>query len=743
MQWFVRKRSRRRLALITVVIPATLVFFAAFASSALAGNFFATGHDQDFHCGADGDSNECAYYKISVSLVRGSSTLPVLILDRDNTASGGPSSTGDASAPYEAVSALNLAFSDSASSAPSSSSPSYVVEDPQGIQATIINGTAPAGITTASTWAATPLVDGSGSPLWSAIIIASDTTCGGCDLNNSDGTHVDSDAINARTSEIVNYFNAGGGLLYLAGADNAFDADGVSGKDVYYASVPVPVGGQPVSAPFTVTADGAALGITEAMVNCCATHNSFTLPASSSPLKVAETDSTGLAESLFLQGGAVCSGSFCSAKLSATGVSPFKAIAGKPASGILATFSDTNTSTTAADYQAELNWGDGSSSTGTISGTNPNFAVSGSHTYAKAGFYTITVTITQVGNPPNTATVTATAGVTSASSKPAVGSATKPTTTTSAAILQQQLTSGGLATTYYFQYGIDAKYRLKPTRGVVYDQRTPDQALGANSAQTAVTANASPLVPNAVYHARLVATNSAGNTIGPDIAFRTLADRKTLPKPVLGKVVNASVVSGRVFVKLPGRVSAKAFKGRKVQAFVPNNLGYLPLTEPLQLPVGTKVDNQKGALRLVTAGQKKSKTQNGVFSGGLFSIAQRAHGASRALTTLSLLEGAFPGAPTYASCKAVTHSPRVTAGIARLSRRLLQTLRANAHGRFRTRGRYSASTVRGTNWGTRDRCDGTLTIVRRGTVAVRDFTRHKTVFVHAGHRYLAPARRHK
>jgi hypothetical protein len=74
---------------------------------------------------------------------------------------------------------------------------------------------------------------------------------------------------------------------------------------------------------------------------------------------------------------------------------------------------------------------------------------------------------------------------------------------------------------------------------------------------------------------------------------------------------------------------------------------------------------------------------------------------------------------------------------------VLQTLRSNAHGRFRTRGRYSASTVRGTNWGTRDRCDGTLTIVRRGTVAVTDFTLHMTVLVHAGHRYLAPAKRHK
>jgi hypothetical protein len=61
------------------------------------------------------------------------------------------------------------------------------------------------------------------------------------------------------------------------------------------------------------------------------------------------------------------------------------------------------------------------------------------------------------------------------------------------------------------------------------------------------------------------------------------------------------------------------------------------------------------------------------------------------------------------------------------------------HGRFRTRGRYSASTVRGTGWDTSDRCDGTLTVVHRGTVLVSDFARRVTVAVHAGHRYLARA----
>jgi len=40
-----------------------------------------------------------------------------------------------------------------------------------------------------------------------------------------------------------------------------------------------------------------------------------------------------------------------------------------------------------------------------------------------------------------------------------------------------------------------------------------------------------------------------------------------------------------------------------------------------------------------------------------------------------------------------------------------------------------------------DRCDGTLTTVRRGRVAVRDFKRRKNVSVRAGKSYRARARR--
>jgi hypothetical protein len=47
---------------------------------------------------------------------------------------------------------------------------------------------------------------------------------------------------------------------------------------------------------------------------------------------------------------------------------------------------------------------------------------------------------------------------------------------------------------------------------------------------------------------------------------------------------------------------------------------------------------------------------------------------------------------------------------------VLRVLRSRARGRFRTIGRYTAGTVRGTEWQMIDRCDGTVTVDTRGSV---------------------------
>jgi hypothetical protein len=105
-----------------------------------------------------------------------------------------------------------------------------------------------------------------------------------------------------------------------------------------------------------------------------------------------------------------------------------------------------------------------------------------------------------------------------------------------------------------------------------------------------------------------------------------------------------------------------------------------------------------------------------------------------------MTELALKGA-SFRRCSAGRVASRAVAAARRLSRRTIRRLRSNANGRFRTRGRHSAATVRGTIWTVTDRRDGTLTTVKRGRVAVRDFKKRKTVVVRAGKSYLANAPR--
>ncbi len=73
-------------------------------------------------------------------------------------------------------------------------------------------------------------------------------------------------------------------------------------------------------------------------------------------------------------------------------------------SGNVASLTDANPFATASDFTATINWGDSSSSTGTVSGPMGGpFAVSGTHSYAATGTFTITTSIAEdVGSTAST-----------------------------------------------------------------------------------------------------------------------------------------------------------------------------------------------------------------------------------------------------------------------------------------------------------------------------------------------------
>src|SRR5262249_61662593 len=61
---------------------------------------------------------------------------------------------------------------------------------------------------------------------------------------------------------------------------------------------------------------------------------------------------------------------------------------------VVATFTDSIISDTAGDFTATIDWGDGTTTTGTVVGANGSFTVEGGHTYGDEGSEPATVTLT-------------------------------------------------------------------------------------------------------------------------------------------------------------------------------------------------------------------------------------------------------------------------------------------------------------------------------------------------------------
>ena len=197
--------------------------------------------------------------------------------------------------------------------------------------------------------------------------------------------------------------------------------------------------------------------------------------------------------------------------------------------------------------------------------------------------------------------------------------------------------------------------------------------------------------------------------------------------PTLGEEVNVGPVGdGPVLIAVPsGTSTARAHASQK-------GLTFVPLTEARQIPTGSFLDTSDGTVELVSATGSGTKTQSGKFDGGLFQVLQSRARRAKGLTELRLKGSRFNRCRT---------GRRGRAGAAQVRRRTIRRVRSRTSGRFSARGRFSAGTSRGTVWITADRCDGTLTTVKRGKVAVRDFRRKKNILVRAGKSYLAKAPR--
>ena len=81
-----------------------------------------------------------------------------------------------------------------------------------------------------------------------------------------------------------------------------------------------------------------------------------------------------------------------------------------------------------------------------------------------------------------------------------------------------------------------------------------------------------------------------------------------------GKSVVVKVVSGTVFIKLPGSGRARATGPPK---------GFVPFTGAANIPVGSQLDTSKGRVALTSAADTGgAKTQTSDFYQGIFQVKQ-------------------------------------------------------------------------------------------------------------------------
>ena len=140
------------------------------------------------------------------------------------------------------------------------------------------------------------------------------------------------------------------------------------------------------------------------------------------------------------------------------------------------------------------------------------------------------------------------------------------------------------------------------------------------------------------------------------------------------------------------------------------------------MPAGTEVETANGEVQLVLKAGVP-----GNFYNGRFIIALPPGQAST--VELRLSGGSFKPCGAKRTIAARNKPPK----------RSVRRLWGKAKGAFRTRGRYSSTTVRGTDWLTDDRCDGTLTSVRQGRTLVFDFIENRSIALRTGQQYLAKA----
>jgi hypothetical protein len=222
-------------------------------------------------------------------------------------------------------------------------------------------------------------------------------------------------------------------------------------------------------------------------------------------------------------------------------------------------------------------------------------------------------------------------------------------------------------------------------------------------------------------------TTTTPTTTTPTTTIATAT--ASTPPPVLGESSDVSKTSGTVQVELPGTHT------------------FVTVSASEQIPFGAVIDATNGKVT-ATIALPGGGTSTATFWAGEFTLSQSSSGA----LTAKLVDGSSAGCPT--SAKAAKQSSRLRAahelGLAKVTKKkpgaVVGSLWTNAKGSYTTSGKNGSAAVLGTEWLTRDQCDGTFFEVTKtsndphGEIRVTVLhPRKHAVLLKRGHSLLAPA----
>jgi hypothetical protein len=238
--------------------------------------------------------------------------------------------------------------------------------------------------------------------------------------------------------------------------------------------------------------------------------------------------------------------------------------------------------------------------------------------------------------------------------------------------------------------------------------------------------SAAPQVSHTVAVAPAVTTPTT--TTGTNTTTATTAT--STPPPVLGASSDVSKTSGTVQVELPGTHR------------------FVTVSASEQIPFGAVINATNGKLT-ATIALPDGGTSTATFWAGEFTLSQSSSGA----LTAKLVDRSSAGCPSSAKGAKRSRGLRSAEDLARATKAkkkkpgaVVGSLWTNAKGSYTTSGKNGSAAVLGTEWLTRDQCDGTFFEVLKtsddphGEIRVTVLRPHKhTVLLKRGHSLLAPA----